>query len=194
MSGAVAAARQGSEWTRGQVGTLCLIMAETTFFCIFIVAYLFYIGKSLSGPQPAELLTRPWLASVLLISSSFTIVYAVRDLERGRVSNFLSWLFATILLGGAFIGFTAVEWYELIVHDGFTISTNLFGTTYYSLVGFHAAHVTIGLLLMLLILVLGVLGHMKGEYTERVELLSWYWHFVDVVWIAVFTVVYVVGF
>ena len=196
MSEAVAApaTRQEREWTRGQVGTLCLIMAESTFFCIFIVAYLFYIGKSLSGPQPAEVLTRPWLASILLISSSATIVYAVRDLERGRVQQFLSWLFATILLGGAFLGYTAVEWYELIVHDGLTISTNLFGTTYFSLVGFHAAHVAIGLVLMLLILLLGVLGHVKGEHAERVELLSWYWHFVDVVWIAVFTVVYVVGY
>ncbi len=194
MSGAVAAARQGSEWTRGQVGTLCLIMAESTFFCIFIVAYLFYIVKSLSGPQPAEVLTRPWLATVLLLSSSGTIVLAVRDLEHGRVANFLSWLLATILLGGAFIGFTAVEWYELIVHEGLTISTNLFGTTYYSLVGFHAAHVTVGLLLMLLTLVLGLLGHVKEGHAERVELLSWYWHFVDVVWIAVFTVVYVVGY
>jgi cytochrome c oxidase subunit 3/cytochrome o ubiquinol oxidase subunit 3 len=190
----VAAATQEREWTRGQVGTLALILAETSFFCIFIVAYLFYIGKSLSGPQPSEVLTRPWLATVLLLSSSGTIVWAVRDLENGRVGNFLSWLFATILLGGAFLGFTAVEWYELIVHDGLTISTNLFGTTYFSLVGFHAAHVTVGLVLMLLVLVLGVLGHVKREYAERMELLSWYWHFVDVVWIAVFTVVYVVGY
>ncbi len=191
---AVAAPRQEREWTRGQVGTLLLILAETSFFCVFIVAYLFYIGKSLSGPEPSEVLTRPWLATVLLLSSSGTIVWAVRDLEHGRVSNSLSWLFATILLGGAFLGFTAFEWYELIVHDGLTISTNLFSTTYFSLVGFHAAHVTVGLVLMLLILVLGVLGHVKREYAARVELLSWYWHFVDVVWIAVFTVVYVVGY
>ncbi len=196
MSEAVAAPApaQGGEWTRGQVGTLLLILAETSFFCIFIVAYLFYIGKSLSGPYPHEVLTRPWLATVLLLSSSGTIVWAVRDLERGRLSNSLSWLFATILLGGAFLGFTAFEWYELIVHHGLTLSTNLFGTTYFSLVGFHAAHVTIGLLLMILILVLGVLGHVKPEHAARVELLSWYWHFVDVVWIAVFTVVYVVGY
>ncbi len=196
MSEAVAApaTRQEREWTRGQVGTLCLIMAESTFFCIFIVAYLFYIGKSLSGPLPSEVLTRPWLATVLLLSSSATIVWAVRDLERGRLPGFLSWLLATILLGGAFLGFTAFEWYELIVHHGLTISTNLFGTTYFSLVGFHAAHVTVGLVLMILILVLGVLGHVKREYTARVELLSWYWHFVDVVWIAVFTAVYVVGY
>ena len=191
MAGAPARER---EWTRGEVGTLLLILAETSFFAIFIVAYLFYIGKSLNGPQPSEVLTRPWLASVLLLSSSYTIVRAVKDLEHDRAGSSLSWLFATILLGGAFLGFTAFEWYELIVHHGLTITTNLFGTTYYSLVGFHAAHVAVGLVLMVLILVLGGLGHVKQEHAERVDLLSWYWHFVDVVWIAVFTVVYVVGF
>ena len=181
------------EWTRGQVGTLLLILAETSFFGVFLVAYLFYIGRSLTGPQPADVLEFPVVATICLLSSSGTIMLAVRDLERGHVARFATSLLATILLGGAFIVFTALEWKELIFEHGLTISTNLFGTTFYSLVGFHAAHVCIGLLLMLLTLVLAVFGHVRREHAFRVDLLSWYWHFVDVVWIAVFTVVYVVG-
>ena len=184
---------QSHEWTRGQVGTLLLILGETSFFAVFLVAYLFYIGKSLSGPQPAEVLSLPILATLCLLSSSVTIVLAVRDLERGQLSRFATSLLVTILLGGAFLFLTAMEWKELIFEHGLTISTNLFGTTYFSLVGFHAAHVLIGLLIMLLVLVLTVLGHVRREDAFRIDMVSWYWHFVDVVWIAVFTVVYVVG-
>ena len=184
---------QSHEWTRGQVGTLLLILGETSFFAVFLVAYLFYIGKSLSGPQPAEVLSLPILATLCLLSSSVTIVLAVRGLERGQLSRFATSLLVTILLGGAFLFLTAMEWKELIFEHGLTISTNLFGTTYFSLVGFHAAHVLIGLLIMLLVLVLTVLGHVRREDAFRIDMVSWYWHFVDVVWIAVFTVVYVVG-
>ncbi len=184
---------QASEWTRGQVGTLLLILAETSFFAVFLVAYLFYIGKSLTGPQPADVLELPILATICLLSSSGTIVVAVRGLEQGHATRFATSLLATIVLGGAFLFFTAMEWRELIFEHGLTISTNLFGTTYFSLVGFHAAHVCVGLLIMLLVLVLTTLGHVRSEQAFRVELVSWYWHFVDVVWIAVFTVVYVVG-
>ncbi len=184
---------QGSEWSRGQVGTLLLILAETSFFGVFLVAYLFYIGKSLSGPQPADVLELPILATISLLSSSGTIVVAVRALERGHALRFATSLLATIVLGGAFLLFTAMEWRELIFEDGLTISTNLFGTTYFSLVGFHAAHVCLGLLIMLLILTFSAFGRVDREHAFRVELVSWYWHFVDVVWIAVFTVVYVVG-
>jgi cytochrome c oxidase subunit 3 len=184
---------QTRAWTRGQVGTLLLILAETSFFGVFLVAYLFYIGKSLTGPQPADVLELPIIATICLLSSSATIMLAVRDLERGQVARFATSLLATILLGGAFLVFTALEWKELIFEHGLTISTNLFGTTFYSLVGFHAAHVCIGLLIMLLTLALAALGHVRQEHAFRVDLVSWYWHFVDVVWIGVFTVVYVVG-
>jgi len=188
-----AATAPEATWTRGQVGTLLLILAETSFFCVFVVAYLFYIGKSAAGPQPAAVLERPYLATVFLLSSSLSIVVAVRSLAGGRSTRFGISLLATILLGGAFLAFTALEWRSLIFEHGLGISTNLFGTTFFSLVGFHAAHVAIGLLLMLLVLGLSVFGHLRPEHTERVDLLSWYWHFVDGVWIVVFTVVYVVG-
>jgi len=190
MTGA-AAAQQGM--TRGQAGTLLLILAETSFFCVFIVAYLFYIGKSLGPPYPAQVLELPILATVCLLSSSGTILLAVRALERGHVARFAASLLATVALGGAFLVATGLEWKRLIFDHGLTIATNLFGTTFYSLVGFHAAHVSAGLLLMILVCVLAVRGHVRREHATRLELLSWYWHFVDSVWIAVFLTVYVAG-
>lgn len=180
-------------WNRGQVGMMSLILAETSFFAVFLVAYLFYIGKSLAGPYPEDVLEFPLLATVCLLSSSITVVWAVRSLGRSQGSRFVGGMFATIALGGSFLAFTAVEWNGLIFDHGLTIATNLFGTTFYSLVGFHAAHVIVGLLLLTGVLLLAVRGHIGNEHAERVELLSWYWHFVDVVWLAVLTVVYVVG-
>ncbi len=178
---------------KGRVGMLGMIASESTFFGCFLVVYLFYIGRSLNGPYPAEVLELPIVATICLLSSSVTIWFATRALRSDRTRSFGLWFLATIVLGALFLFATAQEWMGLIYEDGLTIRTNLFGTTYYSLVGFHAAHVTIGVLLMTLILVLSVLGHVRGRDAERVEMLSWYWHFVDAVWIAVFTVVYVVG-
>ncbi|MGE4607185.1 MAG: heme-copper oxidase subunit III [Myxococcota bacterium] len=193
MSEALTMETQETRWTRGKVGTLCLIMSESTFFAIFLVAYLFYTGKSLNGPYPAEVLDLPVLATVCLLSSSITIWFAVTSLEKGHIARFSASLFVTMLLGCTFLVFTALEWWRLIFEHGLTIRTNLFGTTFYSLVGFHAAHVTIGVLIMGLIVVLSLRGHVQSEHSERVDMVSWYWHFVDIVWIFVLTIVYVIG-
>lgn len=185
-----------AEWTlpyRGRVGIAGLIVTESALFAIFVVAYLFYIGKSLIGPYPQEVLELPVLATISLLSSSATIVEAERALGQGRVGAFGLWWAVTISLGGFFLGATAVEWYGLIYEHGLTISTNLFGTTFYSLVGFHALHVTVGLSMLTLVLVLAVRGSVTSEHAERIGVLGWYWHFVDAVWVVVFTVVYVIG-
>lgn len=183
-------------WTmpdKGKVGMLLLILAESSFFAIFVVAYLFYIGKSLNGPFPADVLDLPILGSICLLSSSVTIMVAIRALREGATGRFNLWWLVTILLGLEFLIGTGVEWYGLIVHHGLWIDTNLFGTTFFSLVGFHAFHVTVGLMMLSLVLFFGLTGRLKPEHAERTEILSWYWHFVDTVWIVVFTVVYVVG-
>jgi cytochrome c oxidase subunit 3 len=182
------------EW-RGRVGVMCLLLSEASFFAVFVVAYLFYIGASATGPQPREVLD---LGVVLvntacLLSSSLTIVLALRALRRNETRRFAAWWAATALLGAEFLAGTAREWHRLISRDGLALSTNLFGTTFYSLVGAHAAHVTAGLLAILLVLVLTLRGRVSSEHGERLELVSWYWHFVDAVWIVVFTSVYVVG-
>ena len=178
---------------RGTVGMVCLIVAEAAIFTIFVVAYLFYVGKSLSGPTPREVLETPILFTVCLLSSSLTIHFAAKALERGARSAFVTLWLATIALGAAFLYGTGLEWHRLIYEHGLTISTNLFGTTYYSLVGLHAFHVIVGLVLMAIVASFAVVGYVGREHAPRIGVLSLYWHFVDVVWIIVFTVVYVIG-
>jgi cytochrome c oxidase subunit III len=197
MSSAVAIPHQpAEEWTqpsRGVVGMACLIAAESAIFIIFVVAYIYYTGKSLSGPTPKQVLDLPIFATVCLLSSSITVHFSVHELRLGKVARSAWWLASTILLGGIFIVFTALEWYKLIVHDGLTIRTNLFGTTFYSLVGLHASHVLVGLLMLSLALIFALRGKVTQHHAERLEVLSLYWHFVDAVWVVVFTVVYVLG-
>ena len=178
---------------RGKVGMACLIFAESAIFTIFVVAYLYYVGKSLSGPAPREVLETPIFYTICLLSSSLTIHFAAKLLERGRRTAFLfSWLL-TIALGALFLYGTGQEWHRLIYEHGLTISTNLFGTTYYSLVGLHAFHVTAGLIMLSVVLFFGLAGRVGPEHSARVNVLSLYWHFVDAVWVIVFTVVYVLG-
>ena len=183
-------------WTlpyRGKVGMACLIFAESAIFTIFVVAYLFYAGKSLSGPTPREVLETPIFYTVCLLSSSLTIHFAGKALERGRRAAFLVLWLLTIVLGALFLYGTGQEWHRLIYEHGLTISTNLFGTTYYSLVGLHAFHVTAGLIMLTIVLLFGLAGRVGPEQSHRVDVLSLYWHFVDAVWVIVFTVVYVLG-
>jgi len=188
-----AAPVEGAFPSRGRVGMCCLIATEAALFAIFVVAYLFYIGKSLHGPSPAQVLEVPMLPTICLLASSATIMLAERALRQGARVFFSGWWLLTMLLGAAFLYATAVEWYKLIFMDHLTISTNLFGTTFYSLVGFHAMHVTVGLLLLTVVFVLSVWGYVTPAQGERVAALSLYWHFVDVVWIVVFLVVYIIG-
>jgi cytochrome c oxidase subunit 3 len=186
---------QQTEWRlpdRAQVGLSCLIFTEFVLFTIFVVAYVFYIGKSLTGPTPDQVLHLPIWPTICLLSSSVTVGLAAKALLGYRIRSFQILVTATIMLGCEFLRQTAMEWRHLITVDHLTITTNLFGTTFYSLVGLHASHVAIGLTLLLLTLILSLRGSMYGE-ARRFELLAWYWHFVDVVWIVVFTVVYVIG-
>jgi cytochrome c oxidase subunit 3 len=179
--------------SRGTVAMLCLILAEAAIFTIFVVAYIFYIGKSLSGPTPKEVLSAPIFYSICLLSSSVTIHLAVKAIRQGNMKSFKAWWLGTIALGAAFLYGTTTEWHRLIYIDGLTISTNLFGTTYYSLVGLHGFHVVVGLIFLCTVMVFTFLGSLKQEHAERVDVLSLYWHFVDGVWVVVFTVVYVIG-
>jgi cytochrome c oxidase subunit 3/cytochrome o ubiquinol oxidase subunit 3 len=179
--------------SRGLVGMICLIVAESAVFIIFVVAYIFYLGKSTSGPMPRDVLEMPVAGTLCLLSSSLTVYLAAEALQKSRVRLCSLWLAATILLACVFLASTAREWYQLIYQDGLTIRTNLFGTTFYSLVGLHASHVIAGLVMLLLALVFALFGRIGDAHAERLEILSLYWHFVDAVWVVVFTVVYVLG-
>src|SRR5215831_4232212 len=157
---------------RGKVGMVCLIFAESAIFTIFVVAYLFYVGKSLTGPTPREVLEVPIFFTVCLLSSSLTIHLASKFLARGKQSGFLVLWLLTIVLGGLFLYGTGQEWHRLIHEHGLTISTNLFGTTYYSLVGLHALHVVVGLVLMAIVALFAVAGYVGREHSFRVNVLA----------------------
>jgi cytochrome c oxidase subunit 3 len=185
-----------AQWTlpsRGRVGMIALIAAESAMFTIFVVAYVFYLGKSLSGPAPRDVLTVPIFSTVCLLSSSLSIHLSVRALRNAKTGIFAAWWFITMALGAIFLIETGREWQKLIFDEGLTVSTNLFGTTYYSLVGLHAFHVTVGLIIIATVMAFTFLGKVTPKYTERLEVFSLYWHFVDSVWVVVFTVVYVIG-
>jgi cytochrome c oxidase subunit 3/cytochrome o ubiquinol oxidase subunit 3 len=155
------------EWhlpSKRRVGMSALIVGESAIFTIFVVAYVFYMGKSLTGPTPQQVLEVPILSTICLLSSSLTIWRAEKAIEE-----------------------------ELIYQDGLTISTNLFGTTFYSLVGLHATHVVVGLFLLTTTFVLSLFGWVDSRQSERFGVIALYWHFVDGVWIVVFTVVYLIG-
>jgi cytochrome c oxidase subunit 3 len=187
---------ESADWSlpsRRKIGVISLIVTETALFTIFAVAYLFYIGKSLTGPYPAEVLEPPILATICLLSSSITIVLAERAFRREANGSFKLWWLITILLAVVFLGWTALEWRRLIYQYNLTVGTNLFGTSFYSLVGLHATHVIAGLILLTLVFVLSLRGLVTKVYSEHIEMISWYWHFVDGVWVVVFTVVYIIG-
>jgi cytochrome c oxidase subunit 3/cytochrome o ubiquinol oxidase subunit 3 len=192
----VAIAPEATEWklpSSRKVAIICLILTETGLFSIFVAGYVFYLGKSLTGPRPRDVLELPILSTICLLSSSITIVLAERAFNRDRVGLFKLFWLATIVLAGLFLTMTVAEWRTLIYQKGLTISTNLFGTTFYSLVGLHASHVIVGMCLLLLVLIFSLRGFVTIMHRERLKMISWYWHFVDAVWIVVFTVVYVIG-
>ena len=178
--------------SKGRVGMIGLILAESAIFTIFVVAYLFYLGKSLAGPTPKEMLELPIINTICLVSSSASITLAVSALRRSRAGLFRLWWFITIALGAYFLAGTAHEW-DRLIRAGLTIATNLFGTTFYSLVGLHASHVVVGLLALTTVLVFALCGAIKSEHAERIEVLALYWHFVDAIWVVVFTLVYIIG-
>lgn len=179
--------------SRGRVGMWCLIVAESAIFVIFVAAYVLYIGKSPSGPTPDQILTVPVITTICLLSSSITMHWATGALRKGNLIMFNLFWIATFALGAIFLGGTAREWHHLIFQEGFTVNTNLFGTTFYSLVGLHASHVAVGLIAIGTVMVLSLFGKVRAEHAERCEVLALYWHFVDGVWVVVFTVVYGLG-
>lgn len=194
-SGSSVAGEHSSSITAEQWGMISFFVSEAALFGTLIVTYIFYLGKDVVGPTPAEALSLPLAlcSTICLLASSVTVHLAELDLERGNRGGFLRWWSATIVLGAVFLGGTAFEWNELIHRHHLTISRNLFGTTYYTLVGLHALHVTGGVVLMLIVLGLAIGRQVTDANPSSVGLVAWYWHFVDVVWVVVFTLVYLVG-
>ena len=184
--------RQGL--SAAQYGMLSFLVSEASLFCTLIVVYLAFLGTDQNGPTPAVLsLPLVICTTICLVTSSVTVHFAVKSLWQERSLSFIRWWSATIVLGIAFLLGTAYEWRELVVVHDLTINRNLFGSTYYTLVGFHALHVTLGVVVMVTVLGLAMKRVLKSASRRGVELVSWYWHFVDLVWIVVFSVVYLAG-
>lgn len=178
-----------------QAGMVCFLVSEAAFFSTLIMAYVIYLRHGSVGPTPAGALSLTLVlgTTACLLLSSVTLHLAQRALRDGNAGAF-RWLWAaTIALGVVFLAGTAVEWRGLIRDHGLTIGVNLFGTTYYTLVGFHAFHVTLGVVALATVLGVSARGHLPGPAPLPVTLVGWYWHFVDVVWVVVFLVVYVFG-
>jgi heme/copper-type cytochrome/quinol oxidase subunit 3 len=167
--------------------------SDCMFFGALISTLLIYRGKSISGPG-AEILSIPItsVSSFVLLMSSVAMVLALAAIKRGDIKGLRIWLSATALLGSTFIGFQMYE-FNAFAHEGLTPRTNLFGSTFLTLTGFHGAHVTVGIIWLWSLTIASFKGKVRQDTSLDVEIAGLYWHFVDIVWIVIFTVVYLIG-
>jgi len=174
-----------------KIGMWAFIGSECLLFGSLISTYLVYQGKSVAGPTTHEILNIPLtsVSTFVLLMSSLAMVLALAAVTRGDTLWTRVWLATTALLGLIFLSFQAYE-FTTFVHEGLTLQTNLFGSTFFVLTGTHGAHVAVGVLWLLSLLVRSFQGKLGAEKALNVELAGLYWHFVDVVWIVIFTVVY----
>jgi cytochrome c oxidase subunit 3 len=176
-----------------KLGVWTLLGSEAVFFSALIVTYIVMRGKSVSGPLPHEALDVPLTAvnTFVLICSSLTMVTALAAIQRGDARGLRRWLIATAVLGLTFLSGQAIE-FSMLSHRGLSLSSNLFGATFFTLTGFHGAHVFAGVLWISFVLARAFRGGVTRDNHIAVELAGLYWHFVDLVWIIIFTVVYLI--
>ncbi|MDQ4006331.1 MAG: heme-copper oxidase subunit III [Actinomycetota bacterium] len=176
-----------------KLGMWAFLGSECLFFGALISSYLLYRGRSLVPPYPEQIYDIPYtsVSSFVLLMSSLTMVLALNSIQRGDQRKLRAWLLATALLGITFVGGQVFE-FTVFVGHGLTLSRNLFGSSFFVLTGFHGAHVTVGILMLLTLYGQSLAGRLPVENALRVELVGLYWHFVDVVWIVIFTIVYLI--
>ncbi len=177
-----------------KVGMWIFLGSDCMFFGCLIGTYLSYKGKSLSGPTPHEVFNIPLtsLSAALLLASSLTMVLALAAIHQNRVGSGVRWLLTTAFLGAWFVGNQVYEFSTFALHDGLTLSANLFGSSFFVLTGFHGAHVSGGVIWLTGLAVLAMRGKLDERDATKVEIAGLYWHFVDIVWIAIFTLVYLI--
>ncbi len=169
------------------------LASDCLLFGALITTYVLYRGASLVGPYPKDVFDIPYtsVSSFVLLASSLTMVLALAAVQRGDLARMRVWLLATALLGMTFVGGQVYE-FTTFYREGLKLSTNLFGTTFYVLTGFHGTHVAIGILMLLSLVAMSFTGKITQRESLTVELVGLYWHFVDIVWIVIFTVVYLI--
>lgn len=167
------------------------IGSECMLFGSLIITYLVYRGRSITGPYPEELLNIPFITvtTFVLLMSSLMMVLALAAVQRNDMRQGKLWLLMTALLGLVFLGGQVYE-FSHFAHEGLGLSTNLFGASFYILTGTHGAHVFVGVLWLLTLFFLAARGRLDAGDAETVEIAGLYWHFVDVVWIVLFTLIY----
>ena len=167
--------------------------SDCLFFGSLIATYLLYRGKGLVGPHPADVFNIPFtsVSAFVLLMSSLTMVLALAAIQRGDQRGLKIWLLATALLGSVFLGGQYFE-FTVFIHEGLTLQSNLFGSTFFTLTGFHGLHVTVGVIILMSFYVIALRNRVTPEQHLNIELAGLYWHFVDIVWIVIFTVVYLV--
>jgi heme/copper-type cytochrome/quinol oxidase subunit 3 len=167
--------------------------SECLFFGTMIATYLAYKGRSLVGPHPHEVLNIPLttISTFDLLMSSLLMVLALHAVQNGDRAKARLWLFGTAFFGLIFLGFQAWEFTEF-VHEGLTLQQNVFGSTFFVLTGFHGGHVALGVALLLTLWILDLRGRLTVQDATKVEVVGLYWHFVDIVWIIIFTVIYLI--
>ena len=176
-----------------KVGFWAFIGSECLFFATLISTYMVYKGRSVVGPYPEEILDIPLtsISTFVLLMSSLAMVLALDGVQRGSKKLSLIWLGAVIVLGVGFLGFQVYE-FNHFVHEGLTIGTNVFGSSFFVLTGFHGAHVTGGVIWLVTLWILAARGKLTSADSLKVEIAGLYWHFVDIVWIVIFTLVYLI--
>jgi heme/copper-type cytochrome/quinol oxidase subunit 3 len=176
-----------------KLGVWTLLGSEAVFFSSLIITYIVMRGRSVTGPFPHEALNVPLTAfnTFVLICSSMTMVTALANIEGGNLKAMRRWLIATALLGLLFLSGQATE-FTLLIRQGLSLSSNLFGATFFTLTGFHGAHVFAGVIWITFVLVRAFRGGISQANHNAVELVGLYWHFVDLIWIIIFTVVYLI--
>ncbi len=179
--------------SHSKMGMWIFLASDCLLFGAFISAYLLYNGRAQQGPTPEDVINIPFTSTstFVLLMSSLTMVLAVSSAHRGDERRLRLWLVTTAILGASFIAGQVYE-FTTMVHEGLGYTTNIFGSSFYSLTGFHGVHVTIGIMLLLIMLGMSLRGRLPKEKAEVVEVIGLYWHFVDVVWIVIFTVVYLI--
>ena len=168
--------------------------SDVMFFGAFISTYLVYRGKSLVGPYPSEILNIPItsVSTFVLLMSSLAMVLGLHYVREGEKNKGTLWILVVVLLGTVFMGFQFVEFREF-AHLGLTPRTNIFGTTFFILTGIHGAHVTIGVIWMAFLAYSSHNGALRADNALDLEIAGLYWHFVDIVWIVIFTVIYLIS-